>query len=86
MLTERKGCHEPVALEPTLASSGFFGACLVGLRVQWLSESVLATRRTQCNNASLRHVGGATYGALTSVFDRITCVERVISCSGAGCR
>lgn len=54
--------------------------------VQWLSEAVYASRRMQCNNAGLRHVGGATEASLTAIFDRITCAERIIRCSGAGCR
>lgn len=64
-----------------------FGAGAPGCsNVQWLSEAVFATRRMQCNSAGLRHVGGATDGGLTAIFERITCAERIIRCSGAGCR
>jgi|GEM_PF-1588116 len=54
--------------------------------VQWLSEAIYTSQRMQCNNAGLRHVGGATEASLTAIFDRITCAERIIRCSGAGCR
>ncbi len=86
-----------IFIESEVAHSGLFCAeYQVGVRigagspgcanVRWLSEVVYATRRTQCNNSGLRHSGGATDASLTGAFDKITCVERVVRCSGSACK
>ena len=51
-------------------------------QVHWLSELEYGTRVTQCNNASQHHDGGGYIPALAKDFDRITCAELVIRCTG----
>jgi hypothetical protein len=50
--------------------------------VEWLSEVRYVTLRKQCNDATLRHVGGDTQPDLAPRFDRVTCAERLIRCNG----
>jgi hypothetical protein len=60
-----------------------FGAGAPGCgNVEWLSEVRYATRRKQCNGATVKHTGGATEPELAGLFGKITCAERVIRCSG----
>lgn len=60
-----------------------FGAGAPGCgNVTWLSEEHYATRRKQCNGASVKHTGGATEPELAAIFGKITCVERIVRCSG----
>lgn len=60
-----------------------FGAGNPGCEnVQWLTEVFYATDQRQCNNASMWHSGGDINLDLRKDFGRITCAERIISCSG----
>lgn len=60
-----------------------FGAGSPGCaNVEWLSEVRYATRRKQCNGATVRHSGSDTEPALADQFAKITCAERVIRCTG----
>ncbi len=60
-----------------------FGAGSPGCaNVEWLSEVRYATRRKQCNGATVKHSGSDTEPALSAQFAKITCAERVIRCTG----
>ena len=50
--------------------------------VEWLSEVRYATRRKQCNSATVKHTGGDSEPQLAGLFGKITCAERVIRCTG----
>jgi len=50
--------------------------------VQWLSEVHYGSRRTQCNGATVKHAAWHNEPALEGQFERITCAERVIRCTG----
>jgi len=50
--------------------------------IEWLSEVHYGSRRTQCNGATVRHAAWHNEPALEGQFDRITCAERVIRCTG----
>jgi len=50
--------------------------------VEWIGEVRYVTSRKQCNDASLRHVGGDTQPELAARFDQITCAERAVRCNG----
>jgi hypothetical protein len=52
------------------------------LNVKWVTEPRFVTREFQCNGARVQHQGGDTDDALGAMVGRITCAERVISCSG----
>lgn len=60
-----------------------FGAGTLGCTdVKWLTEIEYGTRVRQCNNASQHHDGGGILPQLVNDFERITCGERVIRCTG----
>lgn len=60
-----------------------FGAGSPGCaNVEWLSEVRYASRRKQCNGATVRHSGSDTEPQLAEQFAKITCAERVIRCTG----
>ena len=60
-----------------------FGAGAPGCtNVKWVSKTRYVTFRKQCNQARLNHRGGDSNPALASDFERITCAQQVISCSG----
>ncbi|MBI1394724.1 MAG: hypothetical protein GC151_02000 [Betaproteobacteria bacterium] len=50
--------------------------------VKWLAPVHWVTRRRQCNNALIEHVGVDTDEHMVSVFDQVTCAERLIRCEG----
>jgi len=50
--------------------------------VKWISDVSYGTREQQCNSAAVQHYGGGFLPDLAKDFDRITCAERVIRCSG----
>ena len=50
--------------------------------VTWLTEPRFVTRQRQCNNARMRHAGGDEDFSIKADFNRITCAERVIKCTG----
>jgi hypothetical protein len=50
--------------------------------VSWLSEPVYVGRQRQCNESTVDHVGGETMPRLGYQLPYITCVERVVRCSG----
>ena len=50
--------------------------------VNWLAPVHWVTERRQCNNAIIQHVGVDTDEHMVVTFDRVTCAERVVRCSG----
>ena len=50
--------------------------------VSWLSEPVYVGRQRQCNESTVDHVGGDTTPRLGYQLPYITCVERVVRCTG----
>lgn len=50
--------------------------------VAWLSEAVYVGRQRQCNESTVDHVGGETTPRLGYQLPYITCVERVVRCTG----
>ena len=50
--------------------------------VAWLSEPVYIGRQRQCNESTVDHVGGETAARLGYQLPYITCVERVVRCTG----
>jgi hypothetical protein len=80
-------------LETVVQHSGLLcGTYQVGVRfgignpgctdVQWLSEPQFVTRQKQCNGAAQAHTAGDISSEYTRDFARLTCVERVIKCTG----
>ncbi len=60
-----------------------FGAGSPGCsNVTWLTEPRFVTRQKHCNGARLRHVGGDEDLSIKADFNRITCAERIIKCTG----
>lgn len=53
--------------------------------VRWLSEPMFLGPRRQCNAATVIHTGGETTPQLGSQLPSISCVERVVRCTGT-CR
>lgn len=53
--------------------------------VQWLAPTHWLTRVRQCNNALMQHTGADTDDHMASVFDQVTCAERLLRCEG-NCR
>lgn len=52
------------------------------LNVNWITDPHFVTSEFQCNGARVQHLGGDTAPDLGSQLGRITCAERVITCSG----
>lgn len=52
------------------------------LNVKWITETRYVTREVQCNGARMQHLGGDGDSEVGALVGRITCAERVISCSG----
>ena len=50
--------------------------------VNWLSEPIYVGRQRQCNESTVDHVGGDTTPRLGYQLPYITCVERVVRCTG----
>ena len=50
--------------------------------VEWMGKPAYVTRRRQCNNALLNHSGGDVDPAAAASFNRITCAQRLIRCTG----
>ena len=50
--------------------------------VSWLSEPIYVGRQRQCNESTVDHVGGDTSPRLGYQLPYITCVERVVRCTG----
>ena len=50
--------------------------------VRWLSEPMFIGSRRQCNAATVIHAGGETTPRLGDQLPGITCVERVVRCTG----
>jgi hypothetical protein len=50
--------------------------------VQWITEESYGSYEVQCNNASVRHVGGGYSVLAAQNFDRINCGQRLLQCSG----
>lgn len=60
-----------------------FGAGSPGCtNVKWLTKTKLVTIKKQCNQALLNHSGGDSNPDIASDFEKITCAQQVISCSG----
>jgi hypothetical protein len=55
------------------------------LNVDWVTDPYFVTSEFQCNGARVQHSGGDTYVELGEQIGRISCAERVVSCSG-NCR
>jgi len=55
------------------------------LNVNWVTDPYFVTSEFQCNGARVQHSGGDTYAELGEQIGRISCAERVVSCSG-NCR
>lgn len=52
------------------------------LNVNWLTEPAFVTSQFQCNGARVRHMGGDTSAELGGQIGKISCAERVVTCSG----
>ena len=50
--------------------------------VTWLSEPMYIGSRRQCNESTVDHVGGETTPRLGDHLPSITCVERIVRCTG----
>jgi len=50
--------------------------------VSWLSDPMYIGRQRQCNESTVDHVGGETAPRLGYQLPYVTCVERVVRCSG----
>ncbi len=50
--------------------------------VEWIAEPIYASSRKQCNSAILNHSGGNIMPELSADFEKITCAQKVIKCSG----
>jgi hypothetical protein len=50
--------------------------------VEWLGAAAYATYQRQCNNALVRHTGGDVDPIAAREFERISCAQRLIDCSG----
>lgn len=50
--------------------------------VNWLTEPLFATHQRQCNNAKMPHSGGDNNSAIIPDFNRVTCAEQIIKCTG----
>lgn len=50
--------------------------------VSWLSEPMYIGRKRQCNESTVDHVGGETTPRLGYQLPHVTCVERVVRCTG----
>lgn len=50
--------------------------------VEWLAPVHWLTSKRQCNNALMQHVGNDIDPHMAEVFDRVTCAERMVRCSG----
>ena len=50
--------------------------------VRWLSDVSYVTRERHCNQAEVVHSGGQTEPRLGAALRNITCVERVVRCTG----
>jgi hypothetical protein len=53
--------------------------------VRWLSDPMFLGPRRQCNAATVIHSGGETSSQLGSQLPSISCVERIVRCTGT-CR
>jgi hypothetical protein len=53
------------------------------LNVKWITETRFVTREVQCNGARMQHLGGDTDTEAGTAVGKITCAERVITCSGS---
>lgn len=51
--------------------------------VRWLSDPMFIGSRRQCNAATVIHVGGETTPRLGDQLPSVTCVERVLRCTGS---
>jgi hypothetical protein len=49
---------------------------------QWLAPAHWLTSHRQCNNALVHHLGTDTDPDMVAAFDRVTCAQRVVRCSG----
>jgi hypothetical protein len=52
------------------------------LNVNWITDPHFVTSEFQCNGARVQHAGGDTVPAVGEQVGKITCAERVITCSG----
>ncbi len=60
-----------------------FGAGSPGcLNVNWVTDPYFVTSEFQCNGARVQHRGGDTHAELGERIGRISCAERVVTCSG----
>jgi hypothetical protein len=50
--------------------------------VEWITEASYGTYEVQCNNALMEHAGGGNDPVAAQNFDRITCGQRLLQCSG----
>lgn len=50
--------------------------------VEWLAPTHWLTSKRQCNNALMQHVGSDIDPHMATLFDRVTCAERMVRCSG----
>ena len=49
---------------------------------QWLAPAHWLTSHRQCNNALVHHLGTDTDPDMIAAFDRVTCAQRLVRCSG----
>ena len=52
------------------------------LNVEWITEPLFVTHESQCNDARVQHAGGGNDAELGKRLATITCVERVVRCTG----
>ena len=52
------------------------------LNVNWVTDPYFVTTEFQCNGARVQHAGGDTAPDVGAQVGKITCAERVITCSG----
>ena len=52
------------------------------LNVNWVTEPYFVTSEFQCNGARVQHAGGDTVPEVGEQVGRISCAERVVTCSG----
>ena len=53
------------------------------LNVQWISDPMYVTSVYQCNGARVEHDGGDNTPEMGAKIAKISCVERVVRCSGS---
>ena len=52
------------------------------VNVEWLTEPKYATKHKQCNNVRLHHTGYADSPEVIELFDKVTCAQSLVKCTG----